>query len=252
MNNYNPFSLSGKTILVTGASSGIGKATAIECSRMGAKVVLTARNEERLKETLSEMEGEGHSYFIADLTCDEQLEALVNSLSALDGFVCNAGVAETKPLTFYKRETIAKVFEPNILAPMLLVKLLVKEKKLVKGASIVFTSSIASRLSSNGNGIYAASKAALSSYMRTCAEELAPKGIRVNAILPGMVETSLIAPNTIDAADMEKDKQHYFMHRYGKPEEIAYAMVYLLSDAAAWITGTELKVDGGLTRKYHI
>ena len=252
MNNYNPFSLSGKTILVTGASSGIGKATAIECSRMGAKVIITARNEERLKETLSEMDGDGHSYFIADLTVDEQMDALVNSLPALDGFVCNAGVGLTKPLTFYKRETIAKVFEPNLIAPMLLVKALVKKKKLVKGASIVFTSSVASRCNTIGNGIYAAGKAALSSFMRTCAVELAPKEIRVNSILPGMVETSLTAPGTIDAADMEKDKEHYFMHRYGKPEEIAYAMVYLLSDAAAWITGSELKVDGGLTRKYAI
>ncbi len=249
MKDYNPFSLSGKTILVTGASSGIGKAAAIECSRMGAKIVLTARKEEALKEVLGELEGEGHSYLLADVTDEEQLKALAEQVPPLDGFVCNAGVGCTKPIAFFKKELIEKIFVPNIEAPMLLTKHLVKLKKLRKGASIVFTSSISAKRSTVGNGIYAASKAALSSFMKTCANEFAPKGIRANAVLPGMVETKLITPGVIDAEDQEKDKQHYLLGRYGKPEEVAYAMVYLLSDAAAWVTGTEMLIEGGTLSK---
>lgn len=245
MNEYNPFTLIGKTILVTGASSGIGKATAIECSRMGAKVVLTARNEERLKETISQMVGGPHSYVVADITIEEDIKNLASVISSLDGFVCNAGVGVVKPVPFYKHDMISTVFEPNLFAPMLLVKHLLKQKKLNKGSSIVFTSSISSRRSTPGNGIYAASKAALTSYMKTCAVELAPKGIRANALLPGMVETKLIAPGAIDAEDLEKDKQRYLLKRYGKPQEIGYAMIYLLSDASSWVTGTELVIDGG-------
>ena len=245
MNNYNPFSLSGKTILITGASSGIGKATAIECSRMGAKVILSARKEEALKEVLGELDGEGHSYMLADVTDEEQLKALVDKVPTLDGFVCNAGVGGTKPIAFYKKELIEKIFIPNIEAPMLLVKYLVKLKKFKKGASIVFTSSISAKRATVGNGIYGATKGALSCFMRTCAVELASKGIRANAVLPGMVETKLIAPGVIDAEDQEKDKLHYPLKRYGKPEEVAYAMVYLLSDAAAWVTGSELLIEGG-------
>lgn len=245
MKDYNPFTLKGKTILITGASSGIGKAVAIECSRMGAKIVLSARNEDALKEVLAELDGEEHLYVLADVTDEEQLKTLSIQVPVLDGLVCNAGVSQTRPIIFYKKDLINNVFTPNVEASMLLVTHLVKQKKFNKGASIVFTSSISAKRSTVGNGIYAATKAALSSFMRTCAVELAPKGIRSNAVLPGMVETKLITNGAIDAEDQEKDKQKYAIKRYGRPEEVAYAMVYLLSDAAAWVTGTELFIDGG-------
>ena len=245
MIDYNPFSLEGKKILITGASSGIGKATAIECSRLGATVVLTARNEERLKEVLDDLSGEGHSYIVADINEEEQIKKIAEEVTELDGLVCNAGIGITKPVAFFKQGDLQKVFDTNLFAPTLLVKHLLKKKAIKKGASIVFTSFISAHVSTMGIGIYAATKAAISSYMRTCAVELASKNIRSNANLPGMVETKLIAPGTLTTEDLDKDKQRYPLGRYGKPEEIAYAMVYLLSDATRWITGTELIIDGG-------
>lgn len=243
MNNYNPFSLEGKTVLVTGASSGIGKAAATECARLGAKLIITARNEERLNETLNRLEGNGHTCILADLCDESQLTALVDALPPLDGFVCNAGIGITKPIAFIKHDDLEHLFNTNLFAPMLLVKCLVKKKRLKQGASIVFTSSIASITAYHGNCIYAATKAAVSSFMTSCAKELAHKNIRANAVLPGMVNTPLISfwNNETTVAD----KQNYALGRYGEPKEIAWAMIYFLSDASAWTTGSKLVVDGG-------
>ena len=140
--NYNPFSLEGKTILVTWASSGIGKTTAIECSKMGAKLVITARNEERLNQTLGELEGEGHLALIGDLTSQDDITNLVVSMPELDGIVYNAGVGITVPLAFIKDEDLYRVFETNLFSTMRLNKALLRKKKVRKSASIVFTSSI--------------------------------------------------------------------------------------------------------------
>lgn len=243
---YNPFSLENKTILVTGASSGIGKATAIECSRLGAHLVLTARNAQRLQETMSELEGEGHQMIVADVTKTENVAFLVSSLPALDGFVCNAGITKRRPISFIKEEELREVFEINTIACFLLTKAIYKAKKLNKNASIVFTSSKAAQVVSPGNSMYAASKAAIESFSRSCALEFAAKGVRSNAILPGMVETPLILNSILSAEDMELDKAKYLLKRYGKPEEIAWAIIYLLSDASAWITSTSLEICGGI------
>lgn len=245
----NPFSLEGKTILVTGASSGIGQATAIECSKMGAKVIITARNEQRLKETKSQLVGSGHSYVIADLSNSDDIEMLVNSIPQIDGCVNNAGYNTVQLIPFIKEVDLDKMFNINIKAPIILTNTLVKKKRINKGASIVFTSSISGRnICSFGNSLYSATKGALSSFMRNAALDLASKKIRCNAVLPGMVETPLKdGKSFITDEQWETNRQLYPLKRFGKPEDIAYAIIYLLSDASQWVTGTELIIDGGRT-----
>jgi len=243
---YNPFTLQGKTILVTGASSGIGKCTAIECSKLGAKLILTGRNEERLKETLSLLTGDGHGIIVADFNNDGDIEMLATQCPQIDGLVSNAGISSTKPVAFYTNKELAKVFGTNTFAPMLLNRWLLKKKKINNNASVVFTSSIAASIANLGNGIYGSAKAALTAYMRYFALELAPKGIRANCVLPGMVETNLIHGGSITEEDLQNDMKKYPLGRYGKPEEIAWAIIYLLSDASSWTTGTSVVVDGGM------
>ena len=243
--NYNPFSLEGKTILVTGASSGIGKTTAIECSKMGAKLVITGRNEERLNHTLGDLEGEGHLALIGDLTSSEDIKNLVASMPELDGIVYNAGVGITVPLSFIKDEDLYRIFETNLFGTMRLNKDLLRKKKIRKSASIVFTSSISALFNTPGISLYGAAKAALLSYMRGCACELADKKIRANAVLPGMIQTDLINGGTLSEEDKARDMATYPLKRYGTPQDVAFAFIYLLSDASSWVTGTSLIVDGG-------
>lgn len=243
--NNNPFTLAGKTILVTGASSGIGQSTAIECSKMGAKVVITGRNAERLNETFLQLEGEGHTQILADLNVESDIENLVSECPILDGLVNNAGRGKSKPVNFIKSQDLLDVYQTNLFGVALLTKSLLKKKKINKGASIVFTSSISSRMTAAGLAIYASSKAAVSAYMRTCAIELGVKGIRSNAVLPGMVETKLINRGTYTDEDKKNDLNLYLLGRYGEPTDIAYGIIYLLSDASRWVTGAELVIDGG-------
>lgn len=243
--NYNPFALDGKTILITGASSGIGRATAIECSKMGAMCVITGRNESRLQETFNLLEGTGHQCVIADLSVQDDIDRLVGECPIVNGIVNNAGVGVTKPVTFYKQSDLDFVFQTNTFAPMLINKGFLKKKKVAGGGSIVFTSSVATLGTWLGNGIYGASKSALTTYMRYCARELGSKKIRVNAVHPGMVETKLIHGGALAEEDLKNDMTQYPLGRYGRPEEIAQAIVYLLSDASAWVTGSSLVIDGG-------
>lgn len=245
---YNPFSLEGKTVLVTGASSGIGQKTAIECSKLGAKVIITARNEARLHETLEQMDGEGHLLYVADLTCQEQVESLVAQLNVLDGVVLCAGKGMTMPFPFCTREKYNEVFDVNYFAPVELLRLLVKKKKLAQNSSVVFVSSIGGVESfSLGNGVYGASKAAINSTMKFCAKELAPKKIRVNSVNPGMVNTKLIQGGAITEEQHKLDMEKYPLKRYGEPEDIAWGIIYLLSNASTWVTGHSLFIDGGVT-----
>ncbi len=241
----NPFFLTQKTILITGASSGIGRAVAVECSKLGARCIITGRNEKRLQETLDALAGEGHLSIIADLAEPEGIDKLADKTPEVDGIVCNAGVVVTKPVAFYKPEDLSYVFGINTFSPMLIIKAFLKRKKIKSGGSIVFTSSAAADSAVAGNGIYGASKAALTNFMRYCALELGPRNIRVNAVQPGMVETDLIHGGAVSEADLAKDKTLYPLGRYGKPEEIAYGIIYLISDASAWTTGTSLVIDGG-------
>ena len=245
---YNPFSLEGKTVLITGASSGIGRETAIQCSKLGATVVLTARNEERLNETYSQLEGSGHIQILAELTDPEQVMSLVDSLPVLDGIVLCAGKGMTLPFPFCTREKYDEVFDVNFFAPVELFRLLVKKKKTAKESSVVFVSSVGGHTSFNlGNGVYGASKAALNSTMKFCARELAAKKIRVNSVNPGMVNTNLIHGGVISEEQHKLDMEKYPLKRYGEPADIAYGIIYLLSDASSWLTGHALVIDGGLT-----
>ena len=245
--SYNPFSLEGKTILVTGASSGIGMTTAIECSKLGAKCVITGRNVDRLQQTMDLLEGSGHIQIIADLSTQEGIDMIAEQSPSIDGLVNNAGTGRRKPIAFYKQEDLEFVFQTNTFAPMLLTKALLKKKKIAKNGSVVFTSSVAAFSSDIGNGIYGASKSALMTYMHYCARELAEKGIRANAVHPGMVETKLIHGGSITEEQLQEDMKRYPLKRYGRPEEIAWAIIYLLSDATMWMTGTSIIIDGGIT-----
>lgn len=246
---YNPFSLVGKTILITGASSGIGRSTAIECSKLGATCVITGRNEERLNDTLSQMVGEGHVSIVADISTQEGIDTLVEQSPVVDGLVNNAGVSGNKPIKFYKQEDLDRIFQTNAFAPMLLVKGVLKQSKINDGGSVVFTSSMAAYNSTFGNGIYGSSKAALTTYMRYCARELANKRIRANSVHPGMVDTPFIHGGSLSKADLLKDMERYPLGRYGKSEEVAQMIIYLLSDASAWVTGTSMVIDGGISLK---
>ena len=249
--NYNPFSLDGKTILVTGSTSGIGRATAVECSKMGAKVVVTGRNEERAKETLSMLEGEGHTIVIADLSTNEGIDKLVAEIPVVNGCVNNAGYNIMQLVPFIKREDLDALFNVNAQAPIYLTHRLVKSKKLSKGGAIVFTSSISARgVCSPGNSLYSATKAALTAFMRNASIDLASKKIRCNSVAPGMIETPLKeGKSLITEEQWEINRQLYPLGRFGLPEDVANAIIYLLSDASSWVTGTEIVVDGGRSLK---
>lgn len=243
---YNPFSLTGKTILVTGASSGIGRAVAIECSRMGARMVISSRASAHLHETMTMLEGDGHLLLHADLTNDTSISDMVNQLPEIDGVVHSAGMSMFKPAIAVKKTDIVQLFDINCFGPMLLTKALIRAKKLKNGSSIVYISSI----SGNSNiavalSTYGASKSALTAYMRYAALELSSRQIRCNAILPGRIETAFLKNGIMDEEATQLDQKRYPLGRYGKPEEVADAAVYLLSDATRWMTGTELTIDGG-------
>ena len=247
--SYNPFSLEGKTVLVTGASSGIGRATAIECSKLGARVIITGRSIERLQETFNLLEGIDHLQIVADLNEENDIATIVEQCPVISGLVNNAGRGKSKPVQFINLEDLQEVYQTNIFGGVLLTKMLLKKKKLALGGSIVFSSSISSHMTAPGLGIYASSKAALLAYMRTCAIELGAKGIRANAILPGMVETKLINSGTYTDEDKKNDLNLYPLGRYGSPEDVAHAIAFLLSDASSWMTGSELVIDGGRSLK---
>ena len=246
MNPYLNFSLEGKVVLVTGASSGIGRSIAVECSRLGAKVYISGRNEERLRETLVLMEDEGHQMFLSDLSEGQDIEALADNLSVLDGVVHSAGIQERMLCKMLKVSDIEKTMAVNFNAPVLLQRALLRKKKVSKGASVVFIASRAVFAPSLGNALYSASKAAILSYAKVLGLELASQQIRVNSICPAMVWTDLIAKDAaMVGVDYEKAQKAYPLQRYGKPEDIAYLAVYLLSDASSWMSGSVIDITGG-------
>jgi NAD(P)-dependent dehydrogenase (short-subunit alcohol dehydrogenase family) len=253
---YDPFSLENKTILITGASSGIGRAIAIACAKMGAKVVITGRNTERLNETFEQCWGVLHTpgetnapiQIVADLQNENDIAALVEQTPVLDGLVNCAGFTKTIPFQFIKKEDLQAIMNVNFMAPALMSAQFVKEKKIAKGGSIVFISSISGTMCVwGGNSMYSASKGAVNSIMKNMALDLAPKGVRVNSVNPGQVETHILDAGMITQEQMDEERKRYPLKRFGKPEEVAYAVIYLLSDAAAWTTGTSIIIDGGFT-----
>ena len=246
------FSLEGKKILITGAGSGIGRATAIIASKMGATVLLIDISEEGMIETLSMLDEQlsGHKMYVLDLTNSEAVKSLVERIDNLDGLVNNAGISNSRPVQMIREEDFDRVVGLNTKAPMILTNLLYKKKKLNKGASIVFTSSLAGLYTfTPANGLYSLSKSALTSYAKSCAVEFAGRGIRSNCVNPSMVNTHLKESLSFSEEEYKKDIEKYPLKRYAEPEEVANAIVFLLSDAASYITGHTLLVDGGRSLK---
>ena len=248
MTEYNPFSLEGKTILVTGASSGIGRGIAIACSKMGASVIVNGRNEERLNETLLQMDGEKNQKAVADLSNLGNVSSMVSALPKLDGVVHCAGIGQRVLCKQLEESDLDNMMDVNFKAPVMLQTELLKQKKINKTASIVFIASIAAESPTIGNAMYCASKGAIISYANCLSIELAPRLIRVNCISPAMVWTDLIFKGGITEEELKEDEKRYPMKRYGTPEDIANLSIYLLSDASSWMTGSNIKLTGGISK----
>ena len=243
---FNPFSLAGKTILVTGAASGMGKATALACAQMGASVIVADINAAGLAATMTELDGSGHRSFTINLADEGTWDNLLMDDLVLDGFASCAGIADMNPFAFISKAEFDRVFGVNFYGPVLLVKALLKKQRLNKGASVVFVSSIdGPRIVHPGNSVYSASKNALVGMSRNMAVDLAPKKIRVNCILPGTTDTPLIRTSNVTEEELLENTKKFPLKRFGTPEDMAYATIFLLSDASSFITGTELVVDGG-------
>ena len=246
MDPFNPFSLTGKTVFITGASSGIGRGIAIACSKMGADVILNGRNGQRLNETLSKLAEGNHRTEVADLNHPEEVSAMVARLPVLQGIVHCAGIGQRVLCKQVTATDLNEVMDANFKGPVLLQTEILKQKKIAKAASVVFISSIAIDDPSTGNALYSASKAALTAYANCLALELAPRQIRVNSILPAMVWTDLIFKGGITEEELREDEKKYPLKRYGTPEDIANLALYLLSDASSWMTGSHVKISGGV------
>lgn len=243
-------SLLNKRILITGASSGIGKATAILFSNLGAEIIITARNKENLNDTFSKLKSNTkHQQICADLTSLDDIKKLVSQLDSLDGFVHCCGKVLPVPVKFIKEEQLQDVFSVNYFSAVNIVSELLKQKKINNNASIAFISSVSTLHAYFGGAPYISSKAALEGYAKTLALELIPKKIRVNVLQPALVNTAIFE-STIDAA-INDEEMKKLISKYplgvGEPDDIANAFAYFISDASKWVTGSCLKMDGGLT-----
>lgn len=243
--DFNPFKLACKNILVTGASSGIGRAIAVACAKMGANVYITGRNELRLQETASATESTSCVVLPADLGEAGDVESLVAALPKLDGVAHCAGITARKACRDIEESDLQGMFKTNLFATTLLQAALLRQRKINKSASIVMMASRAASFPAKGVAVYSATKGALVSYAKCLALELAARQIRVNCICPGMVWTPMISEGAVDVSYMEADQNTYPLKRYGKPEDIAYLALYLLSDASAWMTGSCIDISGG-------
>lgn len=249
MMEYNPFSLEKKTILVTGASSGIGRGIAVECSKMGGKIVISGRNQERLNDTLSLLKGEGHFAIKADLSEQLEIDSLTENCPVINGCVHCAGIPKICGVKHINRTLLEEIININEIAPILLTSSLLKKKKLQKGASIVFIASMSGvYIANTGEAPYSTTKGALSGFVKGAAFELATQGTRVNTICPGLVPTRILGlSNEIFSEEQLKETMYgrYPLKRVGTPEDIANGVIYLLSDASNWVTGINLLIDGG-------
>ena len=244
--SFNPFSLNGIRVLVTGSSSGIGRQIAIQCSKMGAQVVVTGRDEIRLAAALSELEGSGHTSVQADLTSDDGIAKLVAEAGVLNGVVHSAGISRLAPIKMVSLKHLREVEAINFEAPVLLTQKLLSKSAIAAGGSIVFISSIAAHIGVPGVGAYSASKAALIAMMRCLSMEVVKRKIRANCLSPALVESPLLDATEKLVGSLENERGNYPLG-FGKPEDVANAAIFLLSGASRWITGTTIVMDGGLT-----
>lgn len=243
--DYSPFSLSQKTILVTGSSSGIGKGIAVVCAKMGATVILNGRNTERLRETYSLLPEGNHQIVAADLANSDEVNQMLALLPPLDGVVHCAGIGHRKVCKLIDEIDIDTVINSNFKMTVLLQSKLMQMKKIKRAASIVFISSRAAKSPSIGNAVYSASKGAINSYARCLALELASRQVRVNCVCPAMVWSELIFQEGITHDDMFIAQSKYPLKRFGTPEDVAHLVVYMLSDASLWMTGSFIEITGG-------
>ena len=241
----NNTSLVNKNILVTGASSGIGKGVADYILQSSGHLVAVARNLEKLQ---SEYINEERVEIVSiDLSLEEDIQVLADQTDLLDGIVLNAGKVISKPLKFIKPSDIDDLFSLNFKANALLIKHLLKRKKLKEGASIVIISSVSAQKAIIGNSIYSATKGALNAFVKSLALELAKRRIRLNTISPGFIQTNLLAGGNIAEENLKSHLKNYPLGRFGQPKDVAAAACFFLSDQSEWITGSDLKVDGGFT-----
>jgi len=250
----NPFSLSGKIVLITGASSGIGRECAILCSRMGAKVIVTGRDATKLNDTVNHLEVKSdHLGIISNLTDVIQTESLISEaikkFGRIDGLVHSAGISTTLPLNMMKDKKLDEFFHSNVSSAINLTRLLVKHMP-ADGGSIVYLTSVMAVTGESGKSLYSMTKGALLAAARSLAIELAPKKIRINCISPGVVVTPM-SQKSIYSQSEEGIEKIKLLHPLGlgTPEDIAAACVYLLSGAARWVTGLNLIIDGGYTAR---
>lgn len=243
--HFNPFSLEGKTVFVTGSSAGIGKGIAIACSKMGARLILTGRDENRLHATFDELAGEGHQVIAANLSRKDGVQNLIEQLPPLSGIVYCAGVGQRQPCKMITAQDIDEVMDINFKSNVLLQAELLRTKKISNASSIIFMASRAAVSPSIGNAVYSASKGAIISYAKCLALELAPRKIRVNCICPAMVWTDLILKGGLTEEDLKEAQLQYPLKRYGTPEDVANLAIYLLSDASLWMTGSCIDLTGG-------
>lgn len=244
----NPFSLYGKTILITGASSGLGACASELCSKVGGTMIISGRNENRLAQTFSKLEGVNHVMHTADLCNEGDISTLVDKLPKLDGIVLCAGLTHTQPVKNITKDAVSEIFNTNLLSSIQMIKELLKKKKINTGGSIVFISSISASYADVGNSVYAATKGGVISFSRVLALELAARKITCNCIAPGFVPSNFLNAGRITEEQLEEERKKYPLG-FGEPKDIANGIIYLLSDASKWVTGTVLTIDGGVTLK---
>jgi NAD(P)-dependent dehydrogenase (short-subunit alcohol dehydrogenase family) len=240
-----PFSLTDRCILVTGASSGIGRAAAIMASQMGAKVILSGRDEARLAECMASLTGEGHLSLPLDLLNEDAIQEYAKVIAEIDGMVFAAGVAEVIPFRMVSSTHVNRVMQLNFNAPVYLTQALLKRKKIKNSASLVYISAIADHVAPPGSAIYSASKAALNAFVRSIALEISKFKMRANCVSPGYVKTPMMER----LASSTSVDEMVGLAPLGiiQPEEVAASIVYLLSDASRWATRSTLVIDAGLT-----
>lgn len=237
--------LSNKTILVSGASSGIGRQAAISISQLGGTLVITGRDKDKLKETYASLRGSGHQMQNANLVDESERKGLLEMLPQLDGIVHCAGIVGPTPAKFIREDDIDKMFSINYHVPVLLTAAILQKKKMNKGGSIVLMSSVVTQSPYFGGTLYAGSKGAIEAYTKTLALELVDRKIRVNCLSPGLVNTPLITdPAKEDNPEIVEDSLKRYMAKYpmgvGEADDVANAIVFLLSDQSRWISGTNI------------
>jgi NAD(P)-dependent dehydrogenase (short-subunit alcohol dehydrogenase family) len=252
----NPFTLEGKKILITGASSGIGQQCAISCSQMGAIVTLIGRNKDNLQKTMALLSRGNHQYFVFDVTDYSGIEGIVNDAvrktGKVSGFIHSAGIDLPMPLNVTKPENYEALFATNVIAGFEFAKILSKRKYSDdSGSSFVFIASIMSVVGNPSLSVYSASKGAIVAGIRSIALEFANKKIRVNAISPGQICNTKMTDNKFSLLPKEDIDKISDSHPLGlgSVEDVANGCIYLLSDASKWITGTNLIIDGGYSAR---